>query len=190
MRLRVILASMLALVSLGGLAAAVLAQRSDRARSLTVTLRNVNGAAVGTVVLSARSPSGAVDVRASVRRMKQGFHGFHVHAVGTCDAPTFMSATGHLEEMTQGHGDHIGDMSSLLVKRNGTATLRLTTDRFELGDLEDADGSAIMVHAAADNFANIPPRYAPGGPDQQTLDTGDSGGRVACAAVPASSAAG
>ena len=76
-------------------------------------------------------------------------------------------------------------MSSLLVKRNGTATLRLTTDRFTIADLRDADGSAVMVHAGADNFANIPPRYAPGGPDQATLDTGDSGARVACGEIAA-----
>jgi len=190
MRLRVMLASMLAVVSLGGLAAVVLAQRSDGARRLTVTLRNVNGAVVGTVVLSAKSASGTVDVRAGVRRLQAGFHGFHVHAVGSCEGPTFMSAMGHLKAMTQGHGDHAGDMSSLLVKRNGTATLRLTTDRFDIGDLEDADGSALMVHAGPDNFANIPPRYAPAGPDQQTLDTGDSAGRVACGAVAASGATG
>jgi Cu/Zn superoxide dismutase len=78
---------------------------------------------------------------------------------------------------------HEGDLPSLLVKRNGTATLRATTDRFTLGDLRDRDGSAVMVHAGADNYANIPPRYAPTGPDQETLDTGDSGDRVACGRI-------
>ena len=100
-----------------------------------------------------------------------------------CVAPAFTSAIGHLKAAGQSHGDHVGDMSSLLVKRNGTATLRLTTDRFTLADLRDADGSAVMVHAGPDNFANIPPRYAPDGPDQATLDTGDSGARVACGAI-------
>jgi Cu-Zn family superoxide dismutase len=42
-----------------------------------------------------------------------------------------------------------------------------------------------MVHAGADNFANIPERYAPGGPDEDTLETGDSGGRVACGEIDA-----
>ena len=63
---------------------------------------------------------------------------------------------GHLKPADQIHGAHAGDMSSLLVKGNGTATLRLTTDRFTLADLRDADGSAVMVHAGPDNFANIP----------------------------------
>ena len=50
-------------------------------------------------------------------------------------------------------------------------------------DLRDADGSAVMVHAGPDNFANIPARYAAAGPDQMTLDTGDSGARVVCGTI-------
>jgi hypothetical protein len=54
-----------------------------------------------------------------------------------------------------------------------------------MADLFDADGSAIMVHSAPDNFANIPERY--GTPDQETLDGGDSGERVACGVIMQSS---
>jgi Cu-Zn family superoxide dismutase len=170
-------------VAFGAMGALVFGKRASHTERIVVTLRNVNGAAVGTVTLTARSPSAPVDVRASVRRMKPGFHGFHIHAVGKCEGPTFMSATGHLKTDAQSHGDHAGDMSSLAVKGNGTATLRFTTDRFDLSELRDADGSAVMVHADADNFGNIPSRYAPNGPDQQTRDTGDSGNRLACGAI-------
>ena len=147
-----------------------------------VLRRCAHGSARWFTAASAASP---VDVRASVRRLQPGFHGFHIHAVGECVGPAFTSATGHLKAPDQAHGAHVGDMSSLLAKRNGTATLRLTTDRFTLADLLDADGSAAMVHAGADNFANVPTRYAAGGPDQATIDTGDSGARVACGAIAA-----
>ena len=50
-----------------------------------------------------------------------------------------------------------------------------------LAQLRDADGSALIVHAGPDNFANIPPRY--GTPDADTLATGDSGARAACGVV-------
>ncbi len=44
-----------------------------------------------------------------------------------------------------------------------------------------------MIHADADNFGNIPTRYAlpdnAAVPDQQTLSTGDAGGRVACGVI-------
>ena len=150
---------------------------------MTITLKNSAGATVGTVSMQQAGAATPVDVRATVSRLQPGLHGFHIHAVGDCTAPDFKSAMGHLKVGDQIHGAHAGDMSSLLVKSNGTATLRLTTDRFTLADLRDADGSAVMVHAGPDNFANIPPRYAPDGPDQETRDTGDSGARVACGEV-------
>jgi superoxide dismutase, Cu-Zn family len=77
---------------------------------------------------------------------------------------------------------------SLLVNEDGTAQLQFATDRFSISDLFDADGSALVVHADRDNYANIPDRYiqeATGipGPDADTLATGDSGERVACGII-------
>ena len=184
MRIRLLLAAVCTLAALGGLSTIVLAKRSHP-RVVSVKLTDAKGAFAGTVTFRASSPSGAVDVRAHTRGLPPGFHGFHIHAVGVCEAPSFMSAKGHVKDEGQNHPAHAGDLPSLLVKANGTATLRATTGGFTLADLRDADGSAVMVHAGPDNFANVPPRYAPNGPDQETLDTGDSGARVACGAIPA-----
>ena len=52
-----------------------------------------------------------------------------------------------------------------------------------MNDLFDADGSAVIVHAGPDNYANIPTRYTGPVPDATTLATGDAGGRVACGVV-------
>jgi len=49
--------------------------------------------------------------------------------------------------------------------------------------LLDQDGSAFIVHSSPDNYANIPTRYAPNGPDQATRSTGDAGTRQACGVV-------
>jgi len=163
------------------LSSVVLAQGEE----MRVTMANANGNEIGEVRMS-ETRFGTVNVEARLLGLQPGFHGFHVHAVGTCEAPDFKSAKGHVGEAEgQDHAAHTGDMSSLLVKRNGTATLRVTTDRFDLDDLRDADGSAVMVHGGPDNFANIPERYAPGGPDEDTRETGDSGGRVACGEIDA-----
>jgi Cu-Zn family superoxide dismutase len=182
-RLRTLTVLPLSLALLGAalLSGAVLAQ-GDKMR---VTMVNANGNEIGEVRMS-ETRFGTVDVEARLRGLEPGFHGFHVHAVGTCEAPDFKSAKGHVGEAEgEDHGGHTGDLSSLLVKRNGTATLRVTTDRFDLEDLRDDDGSAVMVHSGPDNFANIPERYAPGGPDDDTLETGDSGSRVACGEIDA-----
>jgi Cu-Zn family superoxide dismutase len=182
-RLRTLTVLPLTLALLGAalLSGAVLAQGDE----MRVTVVDVNGDENGEVRMS-ETRFGTVDVEARMRGLKPGFHGFHVHAVGTCEAPDFMSAKGHVGEAEgEDHGEHTGDLSSLLVKRNGTATLRVTTDRFDLEDLRDDDGSAVMVHSGPDNFANIPERYAPDGPDEDTLETGDSGSRVACGEIDA-----
>ena len=86
------------------------------------------------------------------------------------------------------HGDHAGDLPSLLVNGDGTGQLQFTTDRFSVSDLSDADGSALVVHAGRDNYANIPGRYHSHtydtfGPDSATLATGDAGARAACGVV-------
>jgi len=79
-------------------------------------------------------------------------------------------------------------MPPLLVTRDGKARAAFVTDSFTVGELLAEDGSAIMIHANPDNFANIPSRYkssasAQNGPDEDTLKTGDSGPRIACGVV-------
>jgi Cu-Zn family superoxide dismutase len=148
-------------------------------------LNDASGQKVGVVVF--KESHGKVDVSAEVWRAAPGFHGFHVHTTGEC-VPPFTSAGGHYNPDGVPHGDHAGDMPSLLVNQDGTAELEFETDRFTLSDLSDADGSAVIVHAGRDNFANIPTRYHSHtydtfGPDTDTLATGDAGARAACGVV-------
>ncbi|MCE7002210.1 superoxide dismutase family protein [Kibdelosporangium philippinense] len=124
--------------------------------------------------------------------LSHGFHGFHVHAVGICDPNAtdpsgvvvpYLSAGRHLDVEHVGHPRHTGDLPSLYVSANGTATTATENDRLTAAALFDADGSAIIIHALPDNFARIPTRYSATGPDAETLATGDSGGRVACGVI-------
>jgi Cu-Zn family superoxide dismutase len=153
------------------------ADRGNHGRYASAVLTSATGENVGRVWLHERR-NGAVDLIARVRDLPPGFHGFHIHTTGRCDAPGFTTAGGHLNPAGASHNAHAGDLPSLLVNADGTAMLAATTDRFRIADLRDADGSAVMVHSGPDNFANIPPRY--GAPDQETLATGDSGSRIAC----------
>jgi Cu-Zn family superoxide dismutase len=148
-------------------------------------LNDASGQKVGIAVF--QESRGEVEVSAEVWRVAPGFHGFHVHTTGEC-VPPFTSAGGHYNPDGVPHGDHAGDMPSLLVNQDGTAELEFETDRFTLSDLSDADGSAVIVHAGRDNFANIPTRYHSHtydtfGPDTDTLATGDAGARAACGVV-------
>lgn len=159
---------------------------------LSGTFHDADGDSVGRVRIDTGGDDTRVLVR--VRGLEPGFHAFHVHATGECEPdsenpsdPTqvgdFLSAGGHLGAGQADHGEHAGDLPSLLVGEDGRATLAFETDALGEEDLLDDDGSAVMIHAGRDNFANIPERYAPDGPDATTRATGDAGGRVACAVV-------
>ncbi len=169
----------------GALSGGLLAQGAERKdrRIARAALVDATGAKIGSVRFERRGKSRAVRVSVSVRKLSPGFHGFHVHTVGKCEGPSFMTAGPHLNPAGAGHPEHAGDMPPLLVTRGGRAQARFTTDRFSLADLRDPDGSAVMVHALADNQANIPTeRYDPDA-DAMTLATGDSGARIACGIV-------
>jgi len=114
-----------------------------------------------------------------------GFHGMHLHMMGSCgdtgEGP-FTAAGSHIPAEPQ-HPNHVGDFPAALVNADGTAYLSFETDRFTVADLLDADGTAIIIHANPDNYANIPERY--GTPDDETLSTGDAGTRIACGVLQA-----
>lgn len=163
--------------------------------AVEVSMVDADGTDVGTVTLSPEN--GGTRVEAEVEGLEPGFHGFHIHDVGLCeaDAPDgpFTTATGHFVGEGGTHGAHDGDMPSLYVADDGRASLTVTLDTFAVDELTTDDGAAVMIHAGPDNFANIPDRYtsseadAPG-PDDMTNSTGDAGGRIACGVIEAAGA--
>lgn len=139
---------------------------------------------------------GVMQVNVEVSELEPGFHGLHIHDIGVCEpdsaAPDdpentgdFLSAGSHLNPDDSQHPDHAGDLPTLLVMADGTATITFDSDRLSMDDLNDEDGTALMVHSAADNYANIPERYAPDGADEDSTSTGDAGDRVACGVIDA-----
>jgi Cu-Zn family superoxide dismutase len=175
--LALVLAAAAAALSISGQATA----RNGQDDEAKARLRNPAGRVIGEVKFEQERDG--VNVRVKVKGLTPGFHGFHIHAIGSCVAPDFVSAGGHFNPHGQSHPAHAGDMPVLMIDANGNGEVRLTNDHFKVADLFDADGSAMIIHAGPDNYANIPTRYAATGPDATTLATGDSGGRVACGAI-------
>ncbi|NKY87087.1 superoxide dismutase[Cu-Zn] [Nocardia veterana] len=168
-------------------------QSAPAGDSVSVELKSPSGEQVGTATIAKAGDK--LQITVDAHGLQPGFHGLHIHQNGKCEpnstAPSggpsgnFLSAGGHLQVGEANTHPASGDLTSLEVGKDGTAKLVTTTDSVTLDQVK---GKALMIHAGADNFGNIPNRYlqanggAPG-PDAETLATGDAGGRVACGVI-------
>lgn len=145
------------------------------------TFIDASGSEIGSVHLT-QDGRGIVHVNVQVDGLSSGLHGIHMHAVGSCVAPTFASAGGHYNPLSHEHGlenpngPHAGDLPNLVVDADGHGRLQAKTDRVTLSaggaTLLDGDGSAFIIHANPD--------------DQVTnIGNGGSGARIACAVIVA-----
>jgi Cu-Zn family superoxide dismutase len=106
-----------------------------------------------------------------------------------CDpagAKPFASAGGHFNPTGSAEGMQAGAFPVLLAGANGRAAAEFLDGNFTVRDLFGPSGATVVIHALADNYANVPDRYAAGGvtgPDMETRMTGDGGTRVACGVV-------
>ena len=102
-----------------------------------------------------------------------GTHGIHLHAVGRCDGPDFKSAGGHWNPAGKQHGRnnplgaHLGDLPNLNVDADGRGNASFAVN----GDMADADGTSLVIHAGSDDYKTDP--------------SGNSGDRIACAVLTA-----
>lgn len=128
-------------------------------------------AGVATIELVGGTPT----LKLAASNISPGPHGVHIHAVGKCEAPGFTSAGGHLNPHGKQHGSqnpagaHFGDLPNLVAASTGSgeliAPLTGSADAVQ-ALLFDADGSAVVIHATADDYRTDP--------------TGNSGARIAC----------
>lgn len=157
------------------------AQEAERAIAI---LRDSDGNVVGNAVLT-ETPDGVrvqaqiTNLDAAVTGDERGQHGFHIHEVGQCTPPDFTSAGSHFNPTGADHGlldpdgPHAGDLINLWIEANGQGDYDVVTDLITLGEGErsifDEDGSALVIHATADDY--------------HTDSSGESGDRLACGVI-------
>jgi Cu-Zn family superoxide dismutase len=147
---------------------------TEGAREAWAELKNVQGESVGSAVF--REEAGRVRIVVQARGVTPGRHGIHVHSVGRCEPPAFQSAGDHFNPLGKKHGlenpegAHAGDLPDLEADASGRVQYVAVTDRLTLAagptSVFDTDGSAVVIHAKAD--------------DQRTDPSGNSGDRILC----------
>jgi Cu-Zn family superoxide dismutase len=145
--------------------------------SAAAHLKDASGRTVGTAVLLQEGAE--VRILLDLSGLTPGDKAVHIHEVGLCDPPSFESAQGHFNPTGAEHGTanprgpHAGDLPNITIGAGGRGHLEVTTKRITLQkgstSLFDADGSALIVHANADDTRSDP--------------AGNSGPRLACGVI-------
>jgi len=142
-------------------------------RIASATLSSPTGIPMGTAQILAQGDE--VTLAVALTGVPAGAHGIHLHAVGKCAPSDFSGAGGHLNPLGKAHGSanplgsHMGDLPNITIHSGGSGSLavELAGTRSQIdGWLFDSDGTAIVLHADADDYRTDP--------------SGNSGGRIAC----------
>ncbi|HHW34321.1 MAG TPA: superoxide dismutase family protein [Paracoccus solventivorans] len=139
-------------------------------------MAGAEGEAFGTVTV-AETASGQIHLSFTLENLPEGTRAIHIHETGSCEPPGFDSAGGHLtggrDHGAQAPGGmHAGDLPNITVGADGTYQGEVLTDNVTMDEVLDSDGSAIVIHADADDYISQP--------------AGNAGDRIACGVLDAS----
>jgi Cu-Zn family superoxide dismutase len=161
------------LAALGACVSVTANDYSDRPERAAVgdfgeaTLMDADGRNVGRAILT-QGPTGLL-IRIEADGLTPGWHGAHIHAAGQCAAP-FTSAGGHINHgepqaphgLLNAQGPDDGDLPNVFADAEGRVRAEVFTTRARIARdgpgqwLWDADGSALVIHAAMDDHASQP----------------------------------
>ena len=162
-------------------AAAPAAAAAKRPEGLPLVFKSGAGEPRGTGVLTA-GPRGVL-VRLELSGLSPGWHAVHFHTVADCSDPALQKSGAHVQHpagktphgFLNADGPDAGDLPNVWADAKGEAHAEVWSTAVSAGpdktraNLLDADGSALIVHANAD--------------DAFTQPIGGAGGRVACALI-------
>jgi Cu-Zn family superoxide dismutase len=166
------------IISLGMMCALALAAHAQDVTNATCKLESKSGSQVtGTVTFMKMRDQ--VHVTADITGLKPGKHGFHIHEKGDCSAPDAASAGAHFNPSQHKHGGpetaerHEGDLGNIETDASGKTHFSWM-GKLSLSGPNSIIGKSVVVHEKED--------------DLKTDPSGNSGARVACGAIEASTA--
>jgi len=160
-----------------GLSAAAFAQAPEVA-TLSTSIVNNQGQAIGTANFQGGAHGTVARIAIQAGGLTPGWHGIHFHAVGECgDVAKFEASKSHVNHGQKKHGllnadgPDDGDLPNIHAATDGSVNAEVSSPTLMKGanGLQDTDGSALIIHANAD--------------DHMTQPIGGAGARVACAVI-------
>ena len=137
---------------------------------VTVTFKGAGGTATLTP-----APKGVL-VHIEASGLTPGWHAVHFHEKGDCSDAAFKLAGAHVHGaaplvhgLLNPNATDSGDLPNLHAGADGQAKADFFTTAVTMATLQDADGSAIVIHAKPDDYVSQP--------------IGGAGDRVACAVI-------
>lgn len=176
----ILVMSLLALLVVGGCAnkGKALPVSGENVKSVAAPILNTEGEEIGEVNFVEAGDGVTISIQAE--GISPGVHGMHIHETGVCTPPDFTSAGAHFNPTHKEHGFenpkgfHLGDLPNIEVGEDGKVAVKVTTAELTLkttaqNSILDQDGSALVIHEKEDDYKTDP--------------AGNSGDRIACAAI-------
>ncbi|MCM3757703.1 superoxide dismutase family protein [Sporosarcina aquimarina] len=149
---------------------------AEPTKTFETDLINTEGKQIGEAHFT--EVDGILTISLGAEGLKPGTHGIHLHETAVCTPPDFQSAGSHFNPTDKQHGFdnskgyHLGDLPNLEVGDDGKVAVKVQMHNLTLqpgkpNSLLDGDGSALVIHADADDYKTDP--------------SGNSGERIACA---------
>lgn len=148
-----------------------------QARTASASLEGTGLSPFTSGSVSFKEENGGLRVKAEVKSVTPGKHGFHIHENGSCEGDG-KAAGNHFNPDEVGHGHlvqhgfgaaHAGDLGNIEVGGDGTGKLEVFLPGLNLSEGRyNVKGRSVILHEKEDDYSQ---------------PAGNAGGRIACGVI-------
>lgn len=150
---------------------------SDILKAIAVFQKKLSG-----YVSFTQKDKNIITINGSIKGLKPGKHGMHIHRYGNLLSVNCKGCGGHFNPHNKNHGgrndknSHAGDLGNITANEKGFAKFRFVLkDKITLKGKHSIFGRSIVIHEDIDDLGK--------GGHSDSLTTGHAGGRIDCAVI-------